>query len=583
MASPANDIVIGIDLGTKTSAVAVCKEGTPTIIRNERGEYTEPSVVAFTPNERLVGSRAFDQAGSNPGNTIFEVKRFIGKMMDDPAIQRYVKELAFTVIGDSNGKPLIRVELCGEERTFYPEHISAMLLTKLKRQAEKYCGTEITKAVITVPAAYNDGQRQAVIDAGRMAGLEVLRIINEPTAAALTYAQANLEMSSKGRRVLVFDLGGGTFDVSVLVMKNDGFQVERSLGDVFLGGIDFDFRLMEYVLANDDQSAIRQDPRFFWRLRSKCEEVKKTLSIENECSIEMENTNISITISRSKFEQLCDDLFKQAIQVTLQCLHEAKMESCDIDDVVLVGGSTRIPKVRKLLAETFGANKICKSVNPDEAVALGAAIQASQFMAASPSITLRDSLPYSLGVRIQHDATSFILYRGDKVPIEDEKLYETTRTNQDAVKILVYEGESQKASENVFLDEFEISVPPGPAHEEKILVTYRVDENNILTVTARTKKDNASKTVERRRKFFDDDEVFNFRQMEDEIEDQNKRYARRLELRAQIETRAYPPGGPQNEHIINWLNSNENADEDALENKLKELELGCETTATENV
>ncbi len=417
-----NKIAIGIDFGTCNSVVARMEGDKAQVILIDNDRYTERSVVAFKNERRIIGTPAFAQGSSNPQITIFEVKRLIGKRMDDDTVREDIKSWPFIVSPDKDGKPQVCVQIRRKETRLYPEQIGAMILTKLKREAEKKLGTTVSKAVITVPAAFNDAQRQAVVDAGKMANLEVLRIINEPTAAALAYAHENNLHWKENRNILVFDLGGGTFDVSILEVRKGELVVMCSRGDAHLGGADFENCLLQRIVSKAPQTDL--NPQAEWKLRRLCENVKIRLSVEEKCIIgDNDDSPICAEILRSEFEQACGSLFERVKEITNQCLRSARLTPRDIEKVVLVGGSTRIPKVRKLICNMFGDYTISKAVNPDEAVALGAAIQASSFMRSlSSGLMLKDCLPFSLGVACEESDLSFILFSGTKLPAEEEKV-----------------------------------------------------------------------------------------------------------------------------------------------------------------
>ncbi len=587
MAASGDDKPIGIDLGTTTSGIARLERGQPEMILSETREYTIPSVVGFTANERLVGRAAFDQAGENPANTVYEVKRLVGKTMHDATIKKDIKKWPFTVEAGENGKPQVRVSYRNKNETFYPEQISAMILSKLKVLAGEFYRSPITKAVITVPAAFTDAQRQATIDAGRMAGLEVLRIINEPTAAAIAYGYTNQIQKEENRRVLVFDLGGGTFDVSILTMKRGEYQVLSTLGDSHLGGGDVDTRLLEHFEGKLTGFDLQDNPRSKWRLRMACEKAKKQLSREQRGFIELDNLvdghDFHSNITRAAFEELCDDLFSRTISITKKCLEDAKLEASDIHDVVMVGGSTRIPKIHELVADLFGEEKIRQSINPDEAVAQGAVLQAALLMKTPYSevndLVVRDQIPRSLGIEVKGHKTSHIIKRGEVIPTRNTEQYVTVHDNQTTVRIAVLEGESLGSTENTLLDEYSIPVPAAPAGHEEIDVTFTISENSVLEVMARsvTTGKGSGIIIQRARKQFTDDEINRHRQTETEMQNLNQQQAERSERRNALESFAYrlrkiPSLRTMCDGVLEWLASNPNAGKWLIDDRIAEFE-----------
>ncbi|XP_057436415.1 heat shock cognate 70 kDa protein-like [Lotus japonicus] len=486
---------IGIDLGTTYSCVAIWQgqNNRAEIIHNEQGNRTTPSFVAFTDTQRLIGDAAKNQAASNPSNTVFDAKRLIGRKYSDSVIQDDVKLWPFEVIAGTDDKPTIVVNYKGEEKHLAPEEISSMVLTKMKEIAEAFLGSTVKNAVITVPAYFNDSQRKATKDAGVIAGLNVMRIINEPTAAGLAYGLQKKSSFDGKCNVFIFDLGGGTFDVSLLTIEDDNFEVKATAGDTHLGGEDFDNRMVNHFVnefKRKHKKDISGNPRALRRLRSACERAKRTLSFAVDTNIEVdalyESTDFCSTITRARFDELNADLFTKCMVTVERCLNDSKMDKSDIDDVVLVGGSSRIPKVQELLQDFFEGKELCKGINPDEAVAYGAAVQAALLTEGTnnvPNLVLMDVTPLSLGISIKGDLMSVMIPRNSTIPTKKEHVYFTGYDNQLSAAINVYEGERTRASENNLLGLFSLAVPPAP-RLLPIKVCFSTDEDGILNVSA---------------------------------------------------------------------------------------------------
>ncbi|VDK40940.1 unnamed protein product [Taenia asiatica] len=462
---------IGIDLGTTFSCVGVIQGGRVEIIANDQGQRTTPSYVAFTNKERLIGEAAKDQAASNPANTVFDVKRLIGRRFDDEEVQGDMKHWPFQVV-NSGGTPMIKVQHCGKTKHFIAEQISSMLLMKMKETAEAYLDQKVTDAVITVPAYFNVNQRQATIDAGKLAGLNVLRLINEPTAAAIAYS-LDKHFDSL-RNVLIFDWGGGTFDVSILSIENGKFEVKAVGGDTHLGGEDITSRLVDHFVENFKQEHEGKD------LTTSKKAISQSL---------FEGIDFSANLSRARFEQLCFDLFSRTMDAVKTTLSDAMLHQADIHEVVLVGGSTRIPKVRKLLQDFFNGREAKRSTNADEAVAYGATLLASNLTGerseAMKDLVLLEVTPLSLGTGVRDDMVSTVVKRNTQIPTEQTKYFTTNSDNQQHVWVQVFEGERPRTSDNNLLGKFILSgISPAPRGVPQIGVTFSINENGILHVSA---------------------------------------------------------------------------------------------------